>query len=108
MREGKVTRGFLGIAGQNARLRRPIVRRHALGHEIGVLVLSVEKGGPAEQVGLREGDIVIGLAGEPVAGVDDLHRLLTGERVGSPLALVVLRNSERLELTIAPASSPAG
>jgi S1-C subfamily serine protease len=108
MREGKVTRGFLGIAGQNARLRRAIVRRHALAVESGVLVLSVEKGSPAEAVGLREGDVVVALAGEPVAGVDDLHRLLTGERIGRPLELVVLRNSERLELNVAPAVSPGG
>ncbi len=106
MRAGRVTRGYLGLAGQNARLRRPLVRRFGLPHEGGVLVLSVEPGSPAECVGLREGDVLVGLAGEPVAGVDDLHRLLTGESVGRPLPLVVLRNSERLELIATPASSP--
>ena len=108
IREGRVTRGFLGIAGQNARLRRSLVRRHALGHESGILVLSVEKGSPAERVGLREGDVLVGLAGEPVAGVDDLHRLLTDGRVGVPLPLVILRQSERLELEVVPERSPAG
>ncbi len=106
MREGRVVRGYLGIAGQNARLRRPIVRRWALAHESGVLVLSVEKGSPAERVGLREGDVVVGLAGEPVGGVDDLHRLLTGERIGQSLELVILRGGERRSLHVTPAPSP--
>lgn len=106
MREGRVTRAFLGLAGQNARLRRHLVRRHGLAHESGVLVLAVEKGGPAEQVGLREGDIVVALAGEPVAGVDDLHRLLTGERIGARMELDVLRGGERLRLTVTPAPAP--
>jgi len=87
-------------------LRRPLVRRFGLERESGVLVLSVEPGSPAEAVGLREGDVVVGLADEPVAGVDDLHRLLTGDRVGRALALAVLRNSERLELIVTPATSP--
>lgn len=107
IREGRITRGFLGLAGQNARLRRHLVRRHGLAHESGVLVLSVEKGSPAEGVGLREGDVVTGLAGEPVAGVDDLHRLLTGERIGVALALEVLRGGEKLALEVTPARAPA-
>lgn len=106
MHDGRITRGFLGLAGQNARLRRHLVRRHALAHESGVLVLSVEKGSPAEQVGLREGDVVVGLAGEPVAGVDDLHRLLTGERIGAALALEALRGGEKLSLVVTPARAP--
>ncbi len=107
IRDGRITRGFLGIAGQNARLRRHLVRRHDLAHESGVLVLSVEKGSPAEAIGLREGDVVTALAGEPVAGVDDLHRLLTGERVGLPLPLEALRAGEKLALVITPVRAPA-
>ena len=106
MRDGRVRRGYLGIAGQNARLRRPLARAHGLAHESGVLVLSVEAGSPAERVGLREGDIVVGLAGEPVAGVDDLHRLLTARRIGVELPLLALRNSAPLELEVTPAPAP--
>ena len=107
MREGRIVRGFLGIAGQNAQLRRALVRRHELASETGVLVLSVERGSPADRVGLREGDVVVGLAGETVAGVDDLHRLLTGERIGTELPLDVLRSGERLSLAVRPAPAPA-
>ncbi len=106
MREGRIVRGWLGIAGQNARLRRPLVRRHVLAHETGVLVLSVEKDSPAERVGLREGDVVVGFAGDPVAGVDDLHRLLTGGRVGAESSLEVLRGGEKHVLVVTPAPSP--
>jgi S1-C subfamily serine protease len=106
MREGRMSRGYLGIAGQNARLRRHLVRRHALAHESGVLVLSVEAGSPAERSGLREGDVVVGLAGEPVAGIDDLHRVLTATRIGQPLAIEVLRNSDRVRIEATPVATP--
>jgi S1-C subfamily serine protease len=106
MRDGRVSRGFLGIAGQNARLRRPLARRHGLAREAGVLVLSVEAVSPAARAGLREGDLLIGLAGEPIAGVDDLHRLLTGARIGRELPLELLRNSERQTVTVVPATAP--
>ncbi len=105
MRDGRVTRGFLGIAGQNARLRRAVARKFGLETETGVLVLAVEKDSPAEGIGLREGDVLVGLDGHSVAGVDDLHRLLTGERIGKRLGISVLRNSERLELEVEPVSS---
>jgi S1-C subfamily serine protease len=107
IREGRVSRGWLGIAGQNARLRRALVRRHGLAHESGVLVLSVETGSPAATVGLREGDVVVGLAGEPVAGVDDLHRLLVAGRIGAAVPLAYLRQGERHEAVIVPVSAPA-
>jgi len=107
MREGRVTRGWLGLGGQNVALRRHLVRRHALAHESGVLVLSVEQGSPAESVGLREGDIVIAMGGHDVTGVDDLHQLLTGPRVGVATTLVWLRDSQRLSAEITPVRSPA-
>ncbi|HNU35302.1 MAG TPA: PDZ domain-containing protein, partial [Methanomassiliicoccales archaeon] len=107
MREGRITRGWLGLGGQNVALRRHLVRRHALAHESGVLVLSVEKGSPAEAVGLREGDVVIGFGGHPVTGVDDLHKLLSGPCVGVAAPLVWLRDSQCIEQHITPTRSPA-
>lgn len=106
IRDGRLVRSFLGVAAQNARLRRHVARRHALAKEAGVLVLSVESGSPASAVGLREGDIVVGLAGEPVAGVDDLHRVLSADRIGVSLPLEVLRNGEKLVLEVTPAAAP--
>src|SRR5204863_5711518 len=63
IRDGRIVRAWIGVAGQNARLRRHLVRRHALARESGVLVLSVEKGSPAERTGLKEGDIIVSLSG---------------------------------------------
>lgn len=107
IRDGRIVRGWIGVGGQNAKLRRHLVRRHELERESGVLVLSVEKGSPAERTGLREGDIIVSLAGRPVAGVDDLHKLLTGNAVGVRAAITVLRNSEHLSLDIEPVIRPA-
>jgi S1-C subfamily serine protease len=107
IRDGRIVRGWIGVGGQNVKLRRHLVRRHELARESGVLVLSVEKGSPAERTGLREGDIIVSLAGRPVAGVDDLHKQLTGNAVGVRVPIAVLRNSEHLALEIEPVTRPA-
>ena len=81
---------------------RRLVRAYGLSAESGVLVVSVEPNSPAEYAGLRQFDIVVGLGGSVVAGVDDLHRLLVDEGIGTRLQLVVLRGTERRELSIVP------
>ena len=100
IRYGRVRRSYLGIGGQNAPLDRRVVRHHNLGVESGVLVLSLEAGSPAQLAGLRDGDIIIKLGGEPVRGVDDLHRLLTEERVGVLTSVTVLRGTERIDIGV--------
>jgi S1-C subfamily serine protease len=96
LRHGRVRRGWLGIAGQNAPLSRRMVRYHELGIESGVRIASVEPGSPAEKAGLREGDMVVSYDGTAVAGIDDVHRLLTETRVGQEAPIVVLRRGEKL------------
>lgn len=99
---GKVTRGYLGIAGQLRPLPRSWVRTFHLPNETGVLVLSVNPGSPAEQAGLREGDIIIALGDMPVSGVDDIHRFLAEHPVRVAYPITVLRNLERLTLQVIP------
>jgi S1-C subfamily serine protease len=82
------------------------VRRHELARESGVLVLSVEKGSPAERTGLRDGDVIVSLMDQPVAGVDDLHKLLAGKAIGVRASIAVLRNSELVTLEIEPSPAP--
>jgi S1-C subfamily serine protease len=106
IRDGRIVRAWIGVAGQNARLRRQLVRRHDLAHESGVLVLSVEKESPAERTGLRDGDVIVALMGQPVAGVDDLHKLLAGNAIGVRTSIAVLRNSEHAVLEIEPSPAP--
>jgi S1-C subfamily serine protease len=106
IRDGKITRGYLGVAGQDVPLHRRVVRFHGLGTERGILVISVEEESPAQRAGLREGDIIVAYAGHPTANVDDLHRLLTESQVGKKAPLTLLRNLEKKIVEIVPEESP--
>jgi len=96
LRHGRVRRGWLGIAGQNTQLSRRMVRYHELEIESGVRIASVEPGSPAGKAGLREGDVMVSYDGMAVAGIDDVHRLLTETRVGQEVPVVVLRRGEKV------------
>jgi len=100
LRDGRVRRGYLGIAGQDVPLLRRVTRFHRLGQGGGVLVTSLEPGAPAHAAGLREGDIIVALDTQPVASIDDLHRLLTEERIGAAVTLGLLRGAERVEVRV--------
>jgi len=102
MRDGRVRRGYLGIAGQDIDVPRRLVRAHALAASRGVLVMSVEPGSPAETAGLREGDVLVAFEDEPVQGIDDLHRRLTLIDLSRPYRLTVVRKSERIEPIVLP------
>ena len=106
IRDGRISRSFIGLAGQNVPLPRRFVRFYNLPVESGVLVVSLEPGSPARRAGVSEGDLIIGFAGRPVAGIDDLHKLLTEERVGQGAPLEVIRRTERLALQIVPEEVP--
>jgi len=105
LKEGRVRRARIGVAGQNVPLRRVVIRQHALEVPGGVLVLSVEAGSPAARAGLAGGDVIVSLRGESVAGIDDLHRVLTGDVIGAKLPIVVVRGTEKLEREIVPVDS---
>ncbi|HEY6119684.1 MAG TPA: trypsin-like peptidase domain-containing protein [Pyrinomonadaceae bacterium] len=105
IRDGKVSRSYIGMAGQNVPLPRRIVRYYNLAVESGILVVSYEVDSPAKKSGLLEGDIIIGLDDHPIAGIDDLHRLLTEERIGHRSALTVLRRTDKLVLEVIPEES---
>jgi S1-C subfamily serine protease len=102
LRDGRITRGYIGVAGQTVPIVRKLVRHHGLESEGGVLVVSVEGGSPAARSGVRDGDIIVRFAGEPVRGIDDLHRLLTDERVGAATELTVLRGVQKVDLAVTP------
>ncbi len=106
LRDGRVRRSFLGLGGQNVKILRRVVRHHQLPNERGVLAISIEGSSPADQAGVREGDVIVSFDGAPVEGIDDLHRLLTAERVGKTAPLTVLRGGvQRLDLAVTPAES---
>lgn len=102
LRDGRIRRSFVGISAQTVPVHRRVVRFYDLPKETGALVLSVEDDSPAKRAGLRDGDIIMALESQPVAGVDDLHRLLTEVRVGVSCSFTVLRWTEKLELKVVP------
>jgi S1-C subfamily serine protease len=102
MTEGRVRRARIGVGGENVPIARRVVRHFDLPRESGVRAIQVERDGPAHRAGLEEGDLIVGLGDDIVAGVDDLHRLLTGHDASRQTTLKVIRRSERLELEIRP------
>jgi S1-C subfamily serine protease len=108
IRDGNVTRGYLGIAGTDIALPRYLQRLAGLTQTRGILVQSVEEKSPASRAGVEDGDVLIGLGTETVDGVDALHRILTGaEHIDAPTTVTLLRRNELLRRTIIPAQALA-
>jgi S1-C subfamily serine protease len=105
IRDGRIRRSYIGVAGQTVPIPRAVARANQLAVSAGVFVVSVEPDSPATAAGLRDGDVVLAFAGEAVTGIDDLHRLLTDDRIGIPAIMTILRSAERRQLTIVPRES---
>lgn len=105
LQHGRIRRSSIGVEAQTTPLHRRLVRFYDLPQESGVVVLGVTNGSPGQKAGLRQGDVIVALDRKAVAGVDDLHRLLTDARVGVQGALTVLRHTEKLELHVTPEES---
>ena len=103
MRDGKVRRSRLGLSGQTVPVDTRVRRFHGLRQGTGVLVAALEENGPAAQAGLLAGDVVVALDGDPVTGVDDLHRRLTEELAGHAVVLNVLRRAAMRDVTVVAA-----
>ena len=108
IRDGKVSRSYIGLAGQNVPLPRRIVRYYELAVESGIFVVSFEGNSPARNAGLREGDIIVGFDDQTTAGIDDLHKLLSEDRIGHKSPLVVIRGTEKLSFDVVPEESLKG
>jgi S1-C subfamily serine protease len=102
IRDGRIRRSYVGVAGQNTPLARQLVRFYDLRVSAGIRVASIEPNSPAAQSALREGDVIIGFGGHDVEGIDQLHRLLTEDRIGVSTPLVVIRGTEKLEIHVTP------
>jgi S1-C subfamily serine protease len=100
MTEGRFRRAYIGIAGG----ARPLPPRlaAALGRQTGIEVVEVVEGSPADRVGMRAEDLIVEVDGTPVAGVDDLQRLMSGELIGRGVTTKLLRRGRELEVEVVP------
>src|SRR5881397_2503849 len=105
IKDGKIRRSYIGVAGQNVSVHRRIVRFYGLALETGVLVVSVEKNSPAEQAGLRQGDLIVAFDSQPIGTVHHLHKVLVGEQINVSASLTIIRHAEKLDLPILPTES---
>jgi S1-C subfamily serine protease len=86
---------------------RHVMRAHGLAQARGVGIMQVVDGSAADQAGARKEDVIVEFAGTKVESVDDLHRLLTEERIGEPQNVLVLRGEERRRLVVVPREASA-
>ncbi|HTV47684.1 MAG TPA: trypsin-like peptidase domain-containing protein [Phycisphaerae bacterium] len=106
IRDGKIHRSYIGVAGQNVPVHQRLVNFYHLPLKTGVLVVGVESNSPAAKADIQDGDVILALDSKPIAGVDDLHRILTDQFIGRHTGIRVLRRNELLDLLIAPAAAP--
>jgi S1-C subfamily serine protease len=100
MRDGRVRRAYLGLAMVPGPV--PANWRERLGRNTGLLVAQVVSGGPADRAGLRQGDLLLTVAGKPVAVSQDLQRLMFSDAIGKPLAITVMRNGALVDVIAEP------
>ncbi len=102
IRDGRVRRCYIGIAGQNVPLPRRVVRFHDLARESGVRVQSTAADGAARAAGILSGDIIVAVDGRAVGDIDEMHRLMTEERVGISVPVTLLRGAQKREFVVVP------
>jgi S1-C subfamily serine protease len=102
IKEGRIRRSSIGVAGQNVPLHPRVVRFHKLEHNRGVLVTEVEPRSPAALAGIVPGDIIVGFKGQPIATIDDLHRRLTFREIDVASPVMLLRGTEKIFATVVP------
>jgi S1-C subfamily serine protease len=102
LRDGRVRRAYLGLAGATVPLARRYAHHFTLANSHAVRVESLEGDGPARRSGLEPGDLIVEFGGKPVNGIDDLHRLLTVEQIGKSVRLGILRRAQRVAVDLSP------
>jgi serine protease Do len=100
MRDGRVRRAYLGVAGGE----RPVPPRNRRDAELPtcIEVVEVQPRSPAERAGLRAADLVVSVAGSPVGRMDELQRLMVAKLIGVPVAVSVIRAGDPIELQLVP------
>ena len=105
IRDGRIRRAYIGIAGQNIDVPRTLARANQLAISSAVRVASVEPESPAARAGLEKGDLVFAAGDVAVAGIDDLHRILNEERINARMDVSLLRKGQRRTVSLTPVES---
>jgi S1-C subfamily serine protease len=106
LKSGHVSRGYLGLGMQAVRLPSGLVERLSLPHDVGLMVVSAEAGGPGDRAGVLIGDVLIAIGGKPVTDASEVLSLLGGDQIGKPLATRIIRAGEPTEVTITIGERP--
>src|ERR1700761_5293028 len=100
MQDGRVRRAYLGLAMVPGPV--PAAWRERLGRQTGLRIAEVVAGGPANRAGLRQGDLLLTVAGQPVSVSQDLQRMMFAEAIGRPLPITVMRNGALVDVIVEP------
>lgn len=107
LQTGQIASGYLGVGLQPVTLPQNQQSTLGLSVDTGVLVVSLEAGGPADQAGLLIGDILLALGEQPVASLAEVQAALGAETVGQPLPVRLIRGGELIETTLVVGQRPA-
>jgi S1-C subfamily serine protease len=102
IQHGRVRRGYIGVSGQTSAVPRRYARNADIENASGAMVTALEPNGPAALAGLMTLDTIVRADGQAVTGVDDLIRLLNGERIGRNIAIDVLRRGTLRSFEVTP------
>jgi S1-C subfamily serine protease len=107
LQHGRVRRGFIGVAAQTVAVPRRHAHAAGIANDFGAMITGTDPNGPAQAAGLMSYDIVVRLDGEPVTGVDDLIRMLNGDRIGCSVEVDVVRRGQLRSFKLRPAERQA-
>jgi S1-C subfamily serine protease len=107
LKSGRVARGYLGLGMQAVRLPEALVAKLKLPNEVGLLVVSTEPGGPADNAGVLIGDVLVAVGKAPVSDPAELLAFLSGDQIGKTLQTLMLRAGEPRDVSITVGERPA-
>ncbi len=106
LREGRVVRGYLGLAGQTVPFSRAAAAQYGVAAPAGIQVVQIVPGGPADKAGLRAGDLILSVDGKDAPSVDAIHRILDGNSIGREATLRIVRQGSIIAARIMPTRRP--
>jgi S1-C subfamily serine protease len=107
IQHGRVRRAYIGVSAQTTAVPRRYARLATIENSSGAMITALEPSGPAALAGLMSLDTIVSADGKPVTGVDDLIRLLNGERIGRAVAIDILRRGALRRFEVRPLERPS-